>query len=136
MFETAMFLESLEKLTQKCHQNSRDKGFWDGPENDNIPTKIALIHSEASEWLEAFRKGNPPCEKTYKRTYDGQVTPIQIIAVGGTVRTITSEEEEAADLFIRLLDLCGKQGIDLGRVTFAKMEYNAQRPYKHGGKKV
>ncbi len=127
MFETVMLFDLMEKLVEKCHANSVAKGFWDGPENDNIPTKIALIHSEASEWLEAFRKGNPPCEK-----------PITVIdgKHPDGVRRITSEEEEAADIFIRLADLCGRRGIDLARVILAKMNYNSTRPHMHGGKRV
>lgn len=135
MFETAMLFDLMEQLQKKAHKNSRDKGFWTGPDNENVPTKLCLMHSEISEWLEAFRKGNPPCEKTYPREADGELAEIQIME-GGEWRTITSEEEEAADLFIRLLDLCEYSKIDLARVTLSKMGYNSQRPHKHGGKKV
>lgn len=124
MFETAMFLDGLERFCNKCYLNSKSKGFWDGPENDNLPTKIALMHSELSELLEAFRKGNPYTEK--------DCTLID----RAEVRKITSIEEEVADVFIRLGDFCGRYNIDLGRVALAKMEYNAKRPHKHGGKKV
>ncbi len=128
MFETAMFLEGMEKLVSRCHENSKSKGFWSGGgDNESIPAKLALIHSEVSEWLESYRKGNPECEK-----------PIDIIdpkhrsesdPIGH--RRITSSEEEAADIMIRLCDLCGKLGIDLGAVTLAKMAYNANRPHMH-----
>ncbi len=124
MFETAMLFDLLEKLCKKCYENSKAHGFWDGPDNDNIPTKLALIHSEVSEMLEAFRKGNPPCEKEVN------------IIESADVRRITSMEEEVADILIRLCDLCGKLDIDLGRVTLAKMNYNEKRTFKHGGKKV
>ena len=122
MFETAMFLDLMDKLVNKCHQNSKDKGFWSGPENDNTPTKIALMHSELSEMLEAHRKGNPQCDKDC------------VIVEDGETRRLTSMEEEAADVLIRLCDFCGRYGIDLGRVTLAKMEYNSKRPHMHGGK--
>lgn len=135
MFATAMFLEGLEKLCEVAHRNSCDKGFWDGPENNNIPTKLALIHSEVSEWLEAFRVGVQPTTKTYPSPVDGTPIVLGMIDSGG-VRPLTNEEEEAADILIRLADLCCARGIDLGRVTLAKMEYNRSRPHKHGNKKV
>lgn len=120
MFETAMFLELMEKLVAKCHRNSRDKGFWGGV--INLPEKLALMHSEISEWLEAYRDGNPPCPKDI------------MVLDGGEPRRLSCYEEEAADILIRLCDLCGYLNIDLGRATLAKMEYNAKRPPMHGKK--
>lgn len=142
MFETAMFLDAMEKLQKRAHKCSVDHGFWTGPDNENIPTKLCLIHSEVSEWLEAFRKDpTAPCGKTVEqmpRRVDnfGNVAmmPLSIID-SAAVRPVTKEEEEAADILIRLLDLCEKRGIDLARVTLAKMSYNDSRPYMHGGKK-
>lgn len=134
MFEEAMFYELVERFTKICHDNSKAKGFWDGPENDNIPTKIALLHSELSEMLEAWRKGNPKCDKVMK-DYRG-VNRLLSILDGGEARTLTSMEEEAADVFIRLCDLCGRLGIDLARVAMEKHRYNVCREHMHGGKRV
>ncbi len=156
MFETAMLLELMEKLRNLCHQNSKDKGFWDEGETTisglivdgcmgeqqvsvkqklkpwNFGEKIALIHSELSEMFEAWRCNKGESEKD-----------IQIIAGGGKLtddghiatRRITAIEEEVADVFIRLMDLCGKLDIDVGQVVLAKMEYNSKRPYLHGGRR-
>lgn len=136
MFETAMFYELMEKLQKKAHANSQAKGFWDGPDNQNIPTKLMLLVSEASEWLEAFRTDpKAPCGKSLSDPVSGVPRPLGIID-GGDVRLVTKEEEEAADILIRLCDLCQYLGIDLGRAVLAKMEYNERRPHKHGGKKV
>lgn len=49
-------------------------------------------------------------------------------------RRITAIEEEVADVFIRLMDLCGKLNIDVGRVVLAKMQYNKGRAHMHGRK--
>jgi hypothetical protein len=144
MFETAMFFEAMEKMQRRAHTNSRDKGFWDGPENNSIPTKLCLIHSEVSEWLEAYRKDpTAPTDKRVPKPGTDGVSDQDSQRVGiidgrhpDGHRPITVEEEEAADVFIRLLDLCEFRGIDLARVTLAKMQYNATRPHKHGGKKV
>lgn len=127
MFETAMFGELLEKFCRVCHENSKAHGFWDGPENDNLPTKVALMHSELSELLEAFRSGNPPCPKEitlHGGEFEGKKGPIGISCM----------EEECADLFIRLCDFCCSYDIDLGRVALIKHSYNKDRPYKHNKK--
>lgn len=148
MFETAMILQVLELLCKKCNKTSREHGFWNpdpasggNPDNVSVPTKIALMHSELSEMLEAHRKGNPPCEKQVPhlpRKVDNfgkdVMIPITILQ-GGEPRPLTSMEEEIADLFIRLCDFCGQYDIDLGQITLAKMSYNETRPHMHGGKK-
>lgn len=51
-------------------------------------------------------------------------------AVG--IRRLTNEEEELADLVIRIADYSGRFGIDLGGAVLAKMRYNATRPHMHG----
>lgn len=138
MFEEVMFYELVERFTKICHDNSKAKGFWDGPENDNIPTKIALLHSELSEMLEAFRKGNPPCDKTELKTDETgweESVPLSIME-GGKSRALTSMEDEAADVFIRLCDLCGRLNIDLARVAMKKHRYNTSREHMRGGKRV
>jgi len=42
--------------------------------------------------------------------------------------------EEIADTFIRLFDLCGGLGIDIEAAIRAKVRFNADRPYMHGKK--
>lgn len=134
MFESAMFVDTLEKFCKRCHEMSASKGFWTGPENDNVPTKIALLHSELSEMLEGFRNGNPPCDKTIPNQQGG--ADFLTVLDGGELRRLTSIEEEAADVMIRLGDLCGRLKINLGQAVFEKMRYNQQREHMHGGKKV
>ncbi len=136
-----MFLDGMEKLCDRAHANSVAKGFWEGEENQNIPSKLCLIHSEVSEWLEAHRVDpTAPCgkimpEQKINDSYTIPQQPLGIIDSGGS-RPMTKEEEEAADILIRLADLCKFRSIDLGRVTLAKMRYNELRPHKHGGKRV
>lgn len=112
--QDAMLVSVLRHLCNLCYERSASKGFWTGPENDNVPTKLCLIHSEISEALETFRKGSPPSEK---------------------IPPITNFAEELADAVIRIGDLCGRLGIDLGDAIVKKLSYNATRPHMHGGKR-
>ena len=41
---------------------------------------------------------------------------------------------EMADCIIRILDWCGKEGIDIEAILEEKHAYNKTRPYRHGGK--
>lgn len=72
-----------------------------------VPAVLALIHSEVSEALEAFR--------TNDRDHF---------------------EEEVADIVIRCLDLSGGLSIDLDEQVRLKLEKNRQRGFRHGGKRV
>ena len=83
------------------------QGFW---ESDNTGEKIALMHSELSEALEADRKN-----------LDAEHIP-----------GFTGVEEELADVIIRILDFAGHHQLRLGEALSAKITYNLTRPFKHG----
>lgn len=88
---------------------SSSKGFWDNPRNKG--EMIALMHSELSEALEGIRKPGTMSDK---------------------IPTFTPEEEELADLLIRVFDYCGGHNVRLADAVIAKLEYNSNRPHKHG----
>ncbi len=106
---------AINELCRKAHENALVKGFW--PEHSepqlraNIPEKLALIHSEVSEALDAVRHDYPPSDHLLH--YD-------LFA------------EEMADICIRVFDLCAYSNVPLGEVIAEKMNYNASRPFKHG----
>lgn len=81
-------------------------GDWQGTEY-KIPAKLALITSEVSEALEAYRKDD-----------------------------MENFAEELADALIRILDLSAGLGLDMDTAVREKLEKNKTRGYRHGGKRV
>ena len=101
----------LDALAAILHETAREKGFWDGEYNhDKIGNKLALVHSEVTEVLEAIRKSQ------------------------GSEKVV----EEMADVIIRLLDVYAAMRNEeqvlhsLDEVLKNKMNKNKERPKLHG----
>lgn len=104
----------LNWASKEIHQTAINKGFWDWDSEhdlyDKICTKLALVHSEVTETLEALRKRQGPDKVS----------------------------EEITDIIIRCLDLhaalvnLGFATDDIARFIDEKMRANAQRPMLHG----
>lgn len=84
-----------------------------------IPERLALIHSEVSEALEAYRSGEE----------------MWMIDLGPNEKPV-GFASELADVVIRVLDLAQELGINIESVMKLKHDYNKTRSYRHGGKKV
>lgn len=101
----------FSRIASRIHTNSVKKGFYDEPVvMDKVAAKIALIHSECTEVLEALRKNQ------------GQ-------------KAVT---EEINDILIRTFDLhdwlveLDLATDDLDESFDSKMRKNENRPAKHG----
>lgn len=106
------FRADVRELSAFVHRWAQSKGFWDYkgvPIYCEKATKIALMHSETSELLETIRK-----------------------PAMSSIEGYSNEEEELADLVIRVLDYCGHYNLDLGGAILAKVKKNLARPHKHG----
>lgn len=84
-------------------------------QNKNIPELLMLVVTEISEAVESLR------EKRFAE-------------LNKNVGFIGKDtfEDEIADTFIRLADICGYLKIDIEKHILAKIKYNSTRPKKHG----
>lgn len=101
----------LDVLAAILHETAVEKGFWDGEySHDKIGNKLALVHSEVTEVLEAIRKSH------------------------GSEKVV----EEMADVIIRLLDVYAAMRNEetvmhsLDEVLQKKMNINKERERLHG----
>ncbi len=109
-------------IQQAAHQAAYDAGWWHDPKTGLnyaaecqdgtrfgkalVAEKLCLIHSEISEGMEGHRKGRMDDKLPHRSML----------------------EVELADAVIRIGDLAGALGLDLGGAIAEKMAFNAVRP--------
>lgn len=133
---------NIAEWQDKFYALAKEKGWWDdvSPRNEDIvPEKLALIHSEVSEALEVYRE--TPDDHALFPAYadpDGERHDAQFrtpSAYSDPPRKPVGFDSELADVVIRVMDLCAHLGIDLERAIREKHAYNETRPRRHGGKR-
>jgi NTP pyrophosphatase (non-canonical NTP hydrolase) len=120
----------ITEICKQSHKTAIEKGFW---KNKNIPEKIMLIVTELAEAVEALRKGNRQSNGRYY--YNNGKICIQKKKNDKFEWIKDTVEDELADAFIRLADLCEYMKIDIEWQIKNKMKYNKTREKMHGGKK-
>lgn len=144
-------MKSLAQMASEVFSWCSDKGWEPEPEpGRTFGDEIALIHSEASEALEAYRD----VKFDYRDTLVCKCEPVKsFINSQGRLRRVGldfafKEKEckclfkpddvasEFADILIRLLHYSVTHGFDLEAEYERKMAYNRTRAWRHGGRNL
>jgi NTP pyrophosphatase (non-canonical NTP hydrolase) len=135
---------TFDFLMEEIHTWAKEKGWWDvyrGTSNEKVydPSlrsfgdQMANFHAELSEAWEEYRKSGYSKDMMI---YSEDTQPEQVYNGLDAVRESGLKPEglavELADLIIRLMDTCGAYNIPIVEALILKMEYNANRPYRHG----
>lgn len=105
-----LFRLSLNTATEQIHGANVAAGWYRNPTTGrkierNVMEMLCLIHSEVSEAAEGYRKSLPDDKLPHRSML----------------------EVELADVLIRIFDLAGYQGLDLGGAVVEKLLYNLTR---------
>lgn len=118
----ATIVGAVDVLVARCHGDAFAAGWWQDLKNGQdhkaeiragtrfgkalVAEKLCLVHSEISEGMEGHRKGLMDDKLPHRTMF----------------------EVELADALIRICDLAGAAGIDLGGAVADKLLFNAVRP--------
>jgi hypothetical protein len=117
---------SANTLQSACHGRAWNNGWWHDLQTGEfvarpVPELLCLIHSEISEALEGYRKDLMDDKLPHRKML----------------------EVELADAVIRIFDMAGGLGFDLGAAIDEKLHYNDSRQdhkiesrAQAGGKKI
>lgn len=106
---------NLNELATTIHEAAKDNGWYTGPSRSPLEIHMLMV-SEIAEATEEARTNNPP----YYETTGGKPC---------------GEATEIADVIIRALDYCAYREWDIQSIIERKIDYNAKRGFRHGGKR-
>lgn len=149
----------LNELSKQVFNNAHKKGFWDEHNtimdklahyenlpNDDAPKlttkeieaikyafscqRMMLIISELGEAVEAKRTGKKGDWDSYQKVLHEKSVSFDKDAFKEYIKDCP--EDEIADALIRILDMTGGEGINIGKHVEHKAAYNSTRPRLHG----
>lgn len=123
--------KTIVEMTAEVREVNTTLGWRTG--GNTFGDYIALMHSELSEALEAYRD-----HRLADATAEDEIVGVEGVGLSRGYAKRPAKPEgvgsEFADVLIRLLDVADIHGIDLDAEYARKIAYNRTRPYQHGGR--
>ena len=138
---------NINELCKDAYERSKASGWHENSPKPGDPeyvryetTRHMLVVTEIAEATEALRNKWP--EVCVDRDDGGGMLGVEpsMLLLQDAVRVPHNKPEgeavELADALIRICDIAGSRGWDMEAIIQAKLNYNATRGHRHGGKAV
>lgn len=121
LYQADRLSQALAEAQEDVYDINVANGWFE--DDRTVGDDIALLHTEVSEMLEAYR--------------DGGLGDQTRMLKNPSLHALPKPEgfgSEAADVLVRLLDTCKRRGVNLAWEFERKLAFNETRGHKHGGK--